>query len=175
MVSNDITLRGLSYSEMDVSELSYVNEKKCTRILYDDNSLCIKTEMVYTPFGVEKEYNNYYVKIIENKESEELFAKIREIEKAIYGHLKKETGKDYVNYGSQIFSRNGYKDFLKLKLPMKGGQFSVDVFNKMGDRKTIYDITPKKNMQIEIDIDTIWYFREKYSSVFKLKKAIVEE
>lgn len=162
-------------NDVDVSKLSYVLDKKYTKILYNEEDLIIQSDFVYTPFGLEKEYNNYYVKIIENDESEQLFLKIREIEKSNVEYIQRETKQDIVNYNSQIFSRNGYKDFLKLKLPIKSGQFMTNVYNKQGDIKTVYDVTPKSIIKLTIEIDTIWYFREKYSSVIKIKNIIIDK
>jgi len=165
----------LKCSDIDISNISYVPDKKYTKILYDNNELIIQTDYVYTPFGLEKEYNNFYVKIVENDESECLFSKVREIEKENVEYIQRSTECDIVNYNSQIFSRKDYKDFLKLKLPMKCGQFMTNVYNRQGDIKTVYDISPKTKLKITFEIDTIWLFRDKYSSVFKIKNITLDK
>jgi hypothetical protein len=175
MSSNDNNSDIITYLNLDVSKLSYSPDKKYTRILYDEHNLLIKTYFMYCPFGLEKEYNNFYIKIVENEASTELFNKIREIEKANVEYIQKETGKDLINYNSQIFSRSGYKDFFKLKLLMKSGQFLTNVFNKQGDRKTVYSINPKSTLKFVFEIDTIWFFKDKYSSVCKIKTIIIDE
>ena len=162
-----------NYIDIDVTKLSYIDDNKYISILYDNNPLEVYTSLVYCPFGLEKEYNNYYVKVIENDLSEHLFAKMKEIDYENVKYIEKLTKNKIVNYNSQIFSRQGYKDFFKLKLPMKTGQFMSEIYNKEGDRKTVYDILPKSQLKITYEIDTIWFFKNKYSSVCKIKKIII--
>lgn len=160
-------------SEIDVKNINYVSTSKFIKINYNDNNLIILTGKVYIPFGFEKNFNNFYLKILKQKDSEILFEKIKELEDNNITYLNSENNIKDIKYNSQIKIKNNYGVFLSLKIPYKNGQYLVDIYDKDQDRKTVFDIKKNQYAEITIEMDSIWYFKNSYSSVLKIKSLVL--
>ena len=59
-------------TDFDSEKIKYVSNSKYIELSHDDNDLIMSYESVHVPFGLEKSFNNYILKILNNSESKEL-------------------------------------------------------------------------------------------------------
>lgn len=154
-----------------IKDIKYIKEDKYIKLIYNDTNLKIKFSNVIIPFGVEKNYNNYIIKIIRNSESHDLFTLIENIEENnIQSLLSTNIDKNKFNYKSQIEYKVNYGTFLTLKIPIVKNQFCVSIYNKNKELINVFDLLRKKSkISLEFEIDSIWLFKDKYSCVPKVK------
>ncbi len=163
----------MNVSQINIDKINYEVLPKFIRIKHDFEDLTFKCENNYIPFGVEKNFNNLIIKVLKNKDSETLFEKISQIENNHINFLKKQLNKDKIKFNSQIIFKNNYGTFLILKIPIKNNQFLVDIFDSNNDRKTIFDLDKKITINLILFIDNLWYFKDTYSSLIKIKEISI--
>lgn len=165
----------MNLSEINIQKINYEILPKFIKINYDLEDFVFKTNNNYIPFGVEKNFNNLIIKILKNDNTVDLFEKIGQIENSHKIFLEKHLNRDIkdIKFNSQIFYKNNYGTFLSLKIPIKNNQFLVDIFDINNDRKTIFDIKKKININLTLYINNIWFFKDTYSSLIKIKEIII--
>ena len=105
-----------------------------------------------------------------NSESKELFEKIKKIEQQNIKFLKKQGDFDNYEYKSQIIEKKNYGEFLVVKIPLVKNQFNVEIFDKNNNIVDIFKIEKKQKMNLCLEINSIWCFKNKYSCIPKVTK-----
>ncbi len=157
-------------TDFDSEKIKYVSNSKYIELSHDDNDLIMSYESVHVPFGLEKNFNNYILKIVNNSESKELFEKIKKIEQQNMKFLKKQGDFDNYEYKSQIIEKKNYGEFLVVKIPLVKNQFNVEIFDKDNNIVDIFKIEKKQKMNLCLEINSIWCFKNKYSCIPKITK-----
>jgi hypothetical protein len=159
------------FNEENIKDIKFIHDDKCIKLFFNKNNIKIKCSNVILPFGVEKNYDNYIIKIIKNNESHDLFTLIENIEENNIKYLLSQNiDKNTFNYKSQIDYKPNYGTFLTLKIPIIKSQIITSIYNKDGDNINLFDLIKKKsNVSVEFELDSIWLFKDKYSSVPKVK------
>lgn len=163
----------MNFSEIVQEKINISYNGKFFDIQNDKEKLIFYTNQVYIPFGLEKNFNNYYLKVLKNDESNLLFQFIKEIESKCIQFLNDYNSSKQVNFISQIKIKPSYGDFLQLKIPYKNNQFILDIYDQENNRKTIFDIKKKQQLKLKLMIDNIWSFNDSYSAVIKVKSIFL--
>ena len=165
-----------NYKNIDLSKISYNSLEKYIKLTYYNNSLQFWTPLMFCPFGLEKNYNNYVIKlsfanIINGEKSlnEDFLNFINTFENKNKEHLKV----DNENYISQIFTRPKYDPMLILKVPSYNENINIDIINKAGDTMISSDIKKGKMIRVLIEVDNIWDYNNKFTCKFKCSKIII--
>ena len=157
-------------TDFDSKKIKYNSNSKYIELSYDDNVLMMSHESVYVPFGLEKNFNNYILKILYNNESKDLFEKIMKIEEQNITFLKMCGDFEKYEYKSQIIEKKNYGKFLIVKIPLVKNQFNVEIMDKENNLQDIFKIQKKQKMNICLEINSIWIFKNKYSCIPKVTK-----
>lgn len=162
----------MNLNELDFTKIKYQNLTNYTKITYNLNEFEFNINNAYIPFGIEKNYDNYIIKILKNSNTSSYFEKLLDIEKNHINFLSLDSklDKELINFNSQIIEKKNYGDFLIVKIPIVKKQFQVDIFDKNNDRKNIFDINKKQIANLKLYIDNLWNFKGKYSCPVKVKE-----
>ena len=148
----------------DVNNIQIEKSKEMPNALiysvrYNEDNLIFKMNNVKVPFGLEKYYNDYIIKI---QLSNELVKNvIYKIEEAIYKM-------DENKFKSQIKRSNNFEDLLTIKIANNKNENSIT--NNDNSISTIFDIKKNSSIDIEIYIDLIWSGKDSLVGKFKTKK-----
>lgn len=155
---------------IDLKQIKYTKKSNYYCIEYENKPLIIDVKDVFIPFGVEKNYSNYIIKIAENDKSSELFEFIHQLEKnnIDYLHSIENTFKEE-DYKSQILKRPNYPNSLIIKIPIVKNQIQTDIKCSNENIISLFDIPKKSTISLQIEIDKLWFFKSKYSCIPKTK------
>ena len=157
-------------TDFDSQLIKYTSKPKYVEISYNNKSLSLEYNSLLVPFGVEKYFNNYILKIILNNESEELFNIMKTIEQENILYLKKQGNFSESEYKSQIINKNNYGNFLVVKIPLVKGQISTNVVDHENKFDNIFNIKKNQKINVCLELNAIWNFKNKYSCVPKVTK-----
>lgn len=157
-------------SEFDINMIKYNQTQKFIELSYNNESLKLNFSSVYIPFGLEKYFDSYILKIASNDQSKELFDIIKSIEQRNVSYLKEQEVFSGCDYKSQIIHKKNYGDFLIVKIPSVKGQFTVDIMDNENKINNVFGIKKKQKIDICLELNTIWNFKNKYSCVPKVSK-----
>jgi hypothetical protein len=164
------------FKNIDLSKISYSELDKYVQISYYNNKLQFWTPVMFCPFGIEKSYNNYVLKLSFVKKSNnekicntDFLDFIKSIEKKNMEHV------DILEntYISQVFVKEGYDPMLTVKLPYNNNKLLVEFKNKEGETIVSDDIKKCQNLQVLLEVDSLWNFNDKYSCKFKAKTIVL--
>ena len=121
---------------------------------------------MYVPFGIEKYYNNYLLKLqfrnIKNDPNiKEFYDFIIKLETKLKELLNEE-------FPSSLIHNDKYDPILVMKLPQQYNKFICDAF-KDNKPLSIFDIEKGSYCICDILIDSIWNFKGKYYYKIKVK------
>ena len=141
----------------------------------NNNKYSFITPVMYIPFGLEKDYTNYIIKLQfkgvkdgTNQEMIEFYNMIRYFENKIT-----DLEQNKKQFKSQIISKENYDDLLLIKINKKF--FNLDIYANNGEIRNIFDIKKNMNIKCHIHIDTLWSNEEIYTTKFILDKIIIDE
>jgi hypothetical protein len=131
-------------------------------IKYKHSSLLkIKTPVVYLPFGIEKEYDCYYLKLqlrkthdIKYNETLDMFLKKIEM---IEEELEKYTGK---KIKTQIRRHKKYDPIVITKIPFNYGKPNIIFEDKDKNPLNIFNIDKKEYIECELQIDRAFLYKD---------------
>lgn len=157
--------------DIDFTKIKYSDDNpKFIQLSYDNEEIKLGCQSVFIPFGLEKNFNNYILKILLNKESEILFQSIRKIEENNISYLRKFEHFSDSDYKSQIIKKDNYGEFLIVKIPLIKNQFIVDICDKNKNTSDVYQIQKKQKINIYLQLNSIWRFKNRYSCIPKVSK-----
>lgn len=164
-----------------IDKLQFLNLKKIKDwevedIRYDDSKKYIfETPFMYLPFGLEKEYSDYVLKLQFKglKNLDEDIVKFYELIKYFENKIIniKEENKNI--FKSQIIQRENYDDLLVIKIKKKF--FNINIENTKSEIRNIYDIKKKSKIKCILHIDNLWTNEKISISKFILDQIIIDE
>lgn len=153
----------MSFKKIDIKNITLKQNKNAWFL---NKKLEFKTPKLYIPFGLEKNYDNYIIKLqLRNIKKDQ---KIKDFLDFIVNLEKKFSELLNTNIESQIIYHNKYDPLILSKLPQKYNQFTCNAF-KDSDIFNIFNIQKSVYCEFEIIIDSIWKFNNKYYYKFKIK------
>ena len=165
-----------SISKLDVNLLRVdnVNGEKYMNITCDGKPIVFKTLSFPVPFGLEESYNNKFIKLsLRNirklPEVQELYTFIENIERKLVELIP-----DCDEIQSQLRSSSKYDPVLTVKIPMGKNAVIADVKDSTGSPFNLYGLSKGDSVRCTLVIDTVWYFKGKYSYKIKAKEIIVD-
>lgn len=157
-------------TEFNCEQIKYTFNSKCIDLSYNSSKISLQAKGINVPFGLEKNFNNYLLKIILNQESKGLFETIKRLEESNIDFLNKHNLLSNSDYKSQIIQKSNYGEFLVVKIPLIKNQFMVDITDKDSNIIDVFKIQKKEIMDIHLEMNSIWSFKNKYSCVPKVTK-----
>lgn len=127
----------------------------------NSNSFKIKTPVVYLPFGLEKEYDSYYLKLQlrkthNTKYNDKLDNFLKKIE-MIEEELEKYTGK---KIKTQIRRHEKYDPIVITKMPFNYGKPNIIFEDKDKNPLNIFKIDKKVYIECELQIDRAFLYKD---------------
>lgn len=161
--------------DLEKIKIESTRNGKYFNILHDGNPLVFDTELLPVPFGLEESYNNLFVKVAlknieQNKDSEELCRFITGLEEKL---VNLTPGCDFLQ--SQIRFHERYDPILTIKVPTGKNTINIDVEDKNGNPFNLYSLCKNDYIKCTLLIDTVWYFKGKFSYKIKAKKIVVDK
>ena len=153
----------MNVSNINIEKIKFNKiNNEIIQILYDDNRMEINTSLVNIPFGLEKEYSNYILKL---EISNELRYIIESIEKKIDEFLN-------IEINTQIRKTKNCLPLLICKIPYKNNKFFCEAITKNNNFINIYNLQKNEILECVIYIDKIWRYKNKYYYKWKVNKII---
>lgn len=164
---------------MDTIDINSITLEKAHKsshfnILHNGNPINIETAKFPLPFGLEEAYNNMYIKLClsnikKSKDSQDLYNFIQNIESRIVSLIP-----DCDNIQSQIRTHSEYDPILTVKVPTFRNSVSCTIVDTDNTPFNIYGLCKGDYVKCQLVIDTVWYFKGKYSYKIKAKQIIVD-
>ena len=170
----------IDFQKIKLEKIQFMNEKninnnwKSIDVKYDNKKLEFITPLIYMPFGIENEYNNYILKLqfngIKNNTNSDLihfYNFIDKLEKNIIEYLKIDKKK----FKSSICIKHNYDNLLKAKLNSYKKRINCKI--NSDNYTTIYEIPKKTWIKCILYIDKIIFNEEIYTCKFIIKEICV--
>jgi len=170
----------IDFKKIKLEKIHFVNEKninnnwKSIDIKYDNKKLEFITPLIYMPFGIENEYNNYILKLqfngAKNNTNSDLihfYNFIEKLEKNIIEYLKI----DKIKFKSSICIKHNYDNLLKAKFNSYKKRINCKI--NSNNYTTIYEIPKKTWIKCILYIDKIIFNEEIYTCKFIIKEICV--
>lgn len=122
----------------------------------------IKIPYVLCPFGLDKDYNHYVLKFElqkSNSKHQHILEEIKNFEEKIKDYFKVQENE----WKSIIHERENGNIFLEPKIKHLRNKLLIDISyedKQSNYLKTIYDLEKNKNMDVILEIPTLWDFRK---------------
>lgn len=143
--------------------IKYKNSKK------EIKPLVVKIPLIYIPFGIDKEYNSYYIKgqlrktkNIKNNNEQKLFLEfIEQLEKLLYDQIK-------IEINSQIRYSKDYDPIIIFKILKTSKSGITTQVTQNNSYFNFFKITKHMSFNGNIIIDSIWLYNNKINYKMKL-------
>mgnify|MGYP001434899441 CR=1 FL=1 len=133
-------------------------------IKYDNNIISFPINNVKTPFGLEKYYNDYIIKIQLSE---------HKLKKFIYNLEDYISNINKNNFKSQIKKNSNFDDLLTIKISNNKNDISIKSSNS--SLITIFDIKKKSSLNCIIFMDLIWTNSNNVVAKFKTNNITLIE
>ena len=146
-----------------INRKSVIKVQNCLH-LYDKN-IELNTSIVNIPFGLEKVYNNYILKLELNKELEEF---ILNFESFINNR------DEYKNnpIKSSLIIKENYKNMLNVKIPSYNTKINATIKDRNG-HFNLFNLEKNTKAKCKLVIDSIWNYKGINSYKIKLKELLI--
>lgn len=168
-------------SKSKIDNICFSNSKKIKEweveeiVDTNDEKIYFETPYMFLPFGLEKEYNNYILKLqfkgVKNNSNQEMI----DFYNLIKNHedtLITKKNIDKTQFKSQIIQKNDYDDLLIIKINKKF--FNIDIFDDKGEIKNIFNLEKKSEIKCKIHVDSLWNNSKIYTSKFIVDKITIK-
>ena len=161
------------FENIDIERVKIVKVKNYYTITYNDKPIIINTPVVVLPFGLEKEYSNYILKlqlrnIKINKELEDLYNFFTKLENRIQNYFRNDNGL----FKSQIRLHKTYDPLLLTKIPQVNNKFLCEYTEMNKKPLNMFNIEKGEKVVVKLLIDTIWIYKNTVSYKIKVKKIV---
>ena len=151
--------------ELNISKELILTNKK------NNDKIFITTPILYLPFGLEKEYNNLYLKLqlrkTHDKEYNNELDNLLETVQSIEEQIEKKIGK---NVKSQIRLHEKYDPIIITKVPVYKGKTKTEVIDKDGSPFNIYKLEKGIFLKAKLQFDRVF----EYNGTIAYKIKVVE-
>lgn len=148
-------------SNIKFTEVSYLNSKK------ENKELIIKTPFLNLPFGIEKEYGNYILKLQVKKDNTDFLNFIKNIEEFIEEKFCKPVI-------SQIRYHDKFDPIIITKILNRKNYIITEVINESNECVNFFSLQKKMQISVDIIIDKLWIRENDIIYKLKIKKIITK-
>jgi hypothetical protein len=153
----------MNVSNINIEKIKFNKiNNEIIQILYDGNRMEINTSLVNIPFGLEKEYSNYILKL---EIGNDLRYIIENIEKKIDEFLN-------IEINTQIRKKKNCLPLLICKIPYKNNKIFCDAITKTNEFINIFKLKKNDILECVIYIDKIWRYKNNYYYKWKVNKIV---
>lgn len=131
----------------------------------DKGPIYMETPILRCPFGLEKSYDNYLIKLQIN---EDCCKFVEDIEKKMSDYLELDEIK------TQIQKSKNYLPLLICKLPYRYNKFECNVTNIEGNYINPYKIEKNTKMKCVLYLDNIWKYNDNFYYRWKVKDIVLQ-
>lgn len=154
----------MDFKDIDLTKIKLIDNRKFIEF---ETPLRFVTPKMYLPFGIEKEYNNYVMKLQfrglnESDELKVFYKFISNIEKVLSALLKTDTLK------TQIKPSNKYDPVLITKIPQQNNKFLCEAIDSENMPLNI-TLLNKGFYRCVLLVDSIWKIKGNYYYKLKVK------
>ena len=139
-------------------------------------SLIIKTPLLYLPFGIDKQYDNYILSLQlkkthdneHNKKIDAFLTFIKDLEK----HLEKETG---IHIKSQLRQSSKYPPILTTKVIKYNTKIATKVLREnTKENINIFSLDKGASLEADLIIDKLWEYNDELTYKMKLQTIYIQ-
>tara|TARA_Y100000589_G_C26868527_1_gene512947 strand:+ start:154 stop:678 length:525 start_codon:yes stop_codon:yes gene_type:complete len=166
--------------DINLTKISYHKSQKlpCSDIKYNNHKFIVKTPIMTIPFGLEKQYNDYILKLQFNGVKSNTDSKMVDFYNVICNieknHIEYLQNSD--EYISQIKRMDDFDDLLIVKIKKKYNKIITNFKNNEDENISIFDLKKKMKVQCILELNQIWKTNtNKYVSKILVKDLIVYE
>jgi len=145
----------MNYKYIDINKITI---DKNLRILYKKNKLHIITPILYLPFGIDKSYNNIFLKmqLKKNYYKDDTYLKFTNFIKNLEQKFHELTTKEI---NSQLTENEKFGNVLITKVPNINGKINIDIM-KNKHFELFSNINKKDFMVLELVFDKLWIYNQ---------------
>lgn len=157
----------MKFTSINLNNIKVITkENNFLDIKYNSGKLEFESPEMYLPFGLEKNYDNYYLKLQFRKDKDDILEFYNFIE-LLEKKLKELLGTD--NLPSQIKTNDKYDPLLVTKLVKVKDNLVIDVY-KDDENFNIYKLEKKNYVKATLFLDNIWKKGSTYYYKIKVKE-----
>ena len=162
-----------NFNNIDIGQINIEKVRNYYSISYKGNPILINTPVLVLPFGLEKEYSNYILKlqlrnIKENKDISDLYNFFVNLEDTIQDYFSNHNGV----FKSQLRLHAKYDPLLMTKIPQANEKFLCEYTDTNKNPLNIFNIEKGEKVVANLLIDSIWIFKNTISYKVKVKKIV---
>jgi hypothetical protein len=145
----------MNYTQINIDD---IKTDDALNVIYKGNKIVFKTPILYLPFGVDKSYQNIFMKMQmrTNYYDDDTYATFTTFIETLEAKLAELTGKEI---RSQLAYNNRYGNTLMTKVPHFKDRVSIDV-NRDGKYAVFDSIDSKQYLTLELVVDRLWEYNE---------------
>jgi len=157
-------MTSLYFKKINLSNIELIKTtNNCIVLKHLNKNLIFNTPELFIQFGIEKEYNNFILKLRISKKNLDFCKFIENLEEKINQTLN-------IKITSSLRKDSKYDPLLICKLPFKNDKFLCDFIDISGNHINPYSIEKKMSCKCSLIIDKIWKFNNKYYYKLRVKK-----
>jgi hypothetical protein len=158
----------MDYNKINIDEILVDDALNVT---YKGKKIIFKTPILYLPFGVDKSYQNIFMKLNMRKNyyDDDTYEQFTEFIEKIEAKLTELTGKPI---RTQLYYHNYYGTSLMTKVPHFKGRVSIDI-NRDGKYAVFDSIDNKMYLRVELVIDRLWEYKDD-TLTYKIKVQTID-
>ena len=157
-----IDINNFNQNDLIIEKTKELSNADLYSIKYDDEKLAFPVKNVNIPFGLEKYYNDYLIKI--QLDSEPIINLVNKIEEKV-------SEIDKNKFKSQIKKSQNFKDLLTIKIVNNKNELFIKKDNNQ--LTTIFDISKNCRVDLMIFIDLVWFGKDSLVAKFKTKNISI--
>lgn len=145
----------MNYKYIDINKITI---DKNLRILYKQKKLHIITPILYLPFGIDKNYNNIFLKMQMKKNyyNDDTYLTFTNFIKNLEQKFHELTNKEI---NSQLTENEKFGNVLITKVPNINGKINIDIM-KNKHFELFSNINKKDFMVLELLFDKLWIYNQ---------------
>ena len=157
-----IDINNFNQNDIIIEKTKELPNANLYSIKYKNDKIVFPVNNVNIPFGLEKYYNDYLIKI--QLDSESIIKIVDKIEEKI-------SQIDKNKFKSQIKKSENFKDLLTIKIVNNKNELNIKKENN--PLTTIFDINKKCRVDLIIFIDLVWFGKDSLVAKFKTKNICI--
>lgn len=167
----------IDHQRLSVNPISIETKNKIIYIIYNSQSLLIKTPVMTSPFGMTNIHNNYYLDLLFDDNNFEIYTfyqwilKFESKTKELVSELNPNLTKD--NFVSCLKGDYSLNNKMRTKIEYKNNKFSLDIYSFEQDKNLITKLKESK-MYCLLKCQPIWEMNKKWGYSWRVLKIFVK-
>ena len=168
----------LNFNKLTTEPISVLAKNKVFYIKYNYQTLFLKTPLMISPFGINKNQNNYYLDLSLDKETTNIaffYQWLQEFESKVK-YLLKEVDPELIdnNFVSCIkYNGDSFKN-LRTKVDSKNGDTKINIHSKYQDKDLSKKLKQGK-MYCLLKCQSVWKMNGKWGYSWRVEDIFVKE